>query len=99
MKVFICFCNLRIFCGAKRHPSLTNKRKLIISDAIQIFGTNEIIRVMNYIRCSDDNYCKFMRKNGYTDIINILNEFKWSDKLNRANEFHSCYINKERKAV
>ena len=99
MKIFSSFCTLKIKCGAKRFPSLTKKREKQISDAIQLYGTSEILLVLDFFINSSDSYADFMRNNGYTELDNIFNEYKWFDKINRANDYKSCYINKYRKAI
>lgn len=99
VKIFNAFVFLKIKCGAKRRPSLTAKRKLQITNAIQVYGTCDLLLVIRFLSYSEDEYAVFMRTNGYTELSNILKENKWYDKLDRAKLYFDCYNNKNKKAI
>ena len=93
--IFQEWCNLRLQIGFVRKPKLTNRRKILIQEALCDHSHEDILNVIRYIRFSQDNYAAFMRgdserASNFTDCQNILRKSKLKDKIKRANNWDSA---------
>ena len=76
----------------ERMPRLTNKRRQILDQYIQMKGYNAIMTTLAFI-ASSDPHAIWLRENKYTYFSNIFNDHKWDIRYKRALK----YLNKEKK--
>ena len=78
----------------KRQPRLTKTRTTIIELALKKKSKNDLIKIITYIHCGDDQYSKMMRGDNefgkdYTRLETLFRESKLQDKVRRANIWSS----------